>query len=371
VPLVAPALATRLGVRSGRAFIVTATSAGLRQSFIEDGKLRFARLERTADMVPQALAMFVRSETLRLSQYLTTLRVLPRDAGPVQVLVVAPAGQRAAFEQVLQSDARLVFRTVDAAEAEAAVGLRRKPKGTAGEALYLHLAAKSPPREQFASSGDRRRYIVWQLQRAVVAAGAIGFAACALFAGVKWLDVLQARGRAEQQAQEAHRAADAYARITATFPVTHTSTENLKVAVTEFTRIAQRGAAPERIFAHLSHVLEEFPQFEIDSLKWGVDLPGQGREAQRPGAPTAKPGAQGELETVEVSGRVNATQRSDYRGITAQVQRFAAALGTAGFQLTRTQLPFDVTSEGTLTGDIGGAETDAPRFTIVFTRKMP
>ena len=370
VPLLAPALAARLGVRSGRAFIVTATSAGLRQSFVEDGKLRFARLERTGEMVPQALAMFVRSETLRLSQYLTTLRVLPREAsGPVQVLVVAPAGQRATFEQVLQSDARLVFRTVDAAEAEAAVGLRRKPRGAAGEALYLHLAAKNPPREQFASSSERRRYTIWQLQRATVAAGVLGFAACALFAGTKWLDVMQARERAQQQAQEAHRAADAYARITATFPVTNTSTENLKVAVTEFTRIAQRGAAPERVFAHLSHVLEEFPQFEIDSLRWGVGLPG--REAQRAVAPPVKPDAQGDLETVEVSGRVNATQRSDYRGITAQVQRFAAALGTAGFQLARTQLPFDVTSEGTLTGDIGGAETDAPRFTIVFTRKMP
>jgi hypothetical protein len=313
--------------------------------------------------------MFVRSETLRLSQYLTTLRVLPRDAGPVQVLVVAPAGQRAAFEQVLQSDARLVFRTVDAAEAEAAVGLKRKPQGTAGEGLYLHLAAKNPPREQFASSTERRRYVVWQLQRAVVAAGALGFVACALFAGMKWLDVMQARSRAELQAQEAHRAADAYARITATFPVTHTSTENLKVAVTEFTRIAQRGAAPERIFAHLSRVLEEFPQFEIDSLKWGTGRPDG--QAPRAAGAAPKPDPQGEFETVEVSGRVNATQRSDYRGITAQVQRFAAALGTAGFQLTRTQLPFDVTSEGTLTGDIGGAETDAPRFTIVFTRKMP
>jgi hypothetical protein len=371
VPLLAPALAARLGVRSGRAFIVTPTSAGLRQSFIEDGKLRFARLERTPDMAPQALAMFVRSETLRLSQYLTTLRVLPRDAGPVQVLVVAPAGQRAAFEQVLQSDARLVFRTLDMAQAEAAAGLRRKPQSTAGEALYLHLAAKQPPREQFASSSERRSYIVWQLQRALVAAGAIGFAACALFAGVKWLDVVQARGRADLQAQEASRAADAYARITATFPVTHTSTENLKVAVTEFTRLAQRGVVAERVFAHLSRVLEDFPQFEIDTLRWGAARPGEARDAARPAAPAPKPEAQGELETVEVSGRVNATQRSDYRGITAQVQRFAAALGTAGFQLTRTQLPFDVTSEGTLTGDIGGAETDAPRFTIVFTRKVP
>ena len=56
------------------------------------------------------------------------------------------------------------------------------------------------------------------------------------------------------------------------------------------------------------------------------------------------------------------------------MQRFAAALGgSAGYQLVRTQLPFDITSQGTLTGDIGGgADTgEAPRFTIVLARKLP
>ena len=74
-----------------------------------------------------------------------------------------------------------------------------------------------------------------------------------------------------------------------------------------------------------------------------------------------------------ITGRMNATQRDDYRGITAQVQRFASALGgSSGYELVRTQLPFDVTSEGTLTGDIGGAESaDAPRFTIVLARRLP
>jgi hypothetical protein len=70
---------------------------------------------------------------------------------------------------------------------------------------------------------------------------------------------------------------------------------------------------------------------------------------------------------------VNATQRNDYRAITGQVQRFAAALAGSGYQLLRTQLPFDVTSEGTLSGDIGtGPDTgEAPRFTIVIARSLP
>ena len=74
----------------------------------------------------------------------------------------------------------------------------------------------------------------------------------------------------------------------------------------------------------------------------------------------------------EISGRVNATQRNDYRGITAQVQAFATALASAGYQLVRTQLPFDVTSAGTLTGDIGGRDSgEAPRFTITLARGLP
>ncbi|MBL7406383.1 hypothetical protein INQ30_29160, partial [Escherichia coli] len=70
----------------------------------------------------------------------------------------------------------------------------------------------------------------------------------------------------------------------------------------------------------------------------------------------AKPQAPGDVAVrLELSGRVNATECNDYRGITAQVRRFAGALGASGYQLVRTELPFDITSEGTLTGDIGGS----------------
>ena len=379
VPLLAPALAARLGVKDGRALIVTANRAGLRQCYVDQGRLRFARLERTVDMVPQALAMFVRSETQRLAQYLVTLRALPRDGAPVQVLVIAPPGMRAAFEQALVSDARLQFRTLDQPEAQQAVKLAAVPDGTQAEALFLHLAAKKPPAEQFASREDRRRFVVWQLQRFVVAAGALGLAVCAAFGGWRWLDVMQVRDQVVAERAAAQSAAQQYERITSTFPVTQTSTENMKVAVVEFRRIAERSALPDTAFAHLSAVLAQFPQMEIDGLLWRVGRAGelQGRPGQTLTAPAAPGAAKNEASGdsavfFEVSGQVNATQRNDYRGITAQVQRFAAALAGGGYELARTQLPFDVTSEGTLTGDIGGAETgEAPRFTVTVMRRLP
>jgi hypothetical protein len=280
------------------------------------------------------------------------------------VLVVAPPGQRTAFEQALQSDTRLLFRTLDAAEATRAAGLRRFPEGSGAEALYLHLAATKPPREQFASRTERRRYFMWQVQRGIVAAGALGLAACMVYAGTRWLDAVETAEATRAQIQQATQSAAQIQRITAAFPATHTSAENLKIAVNEFTRIAQQSALPERAFLHVSRVLESYPQFEIDGLNWSVIR-----------SPATDPkAAAAAAETIELSGRVNATRRSDYRAITAQMQQFAGALGgDSGYALVRTQLPFDITSEGTLTGDIGrGADSgEAPRFTIVLSRKLP
>lgn len=386
VPLLAPALASRIarkiGLKSNRIFVVSMNSAGLRQSYIEDGRLRFARLERTVEMDSEALSAFVRSETLRLMQYLSSLRVLPRDGPPITAIVIAPPGQREIFEKSLPSDTRLTFRTVDLAEAARFAGVKGAD-GVGAEQLYLHLLAKRAPKDQFARSEDRRGYLFWQLQRGVVAAGAIGLAGCLAFAGFKWLDVVSIRDQTDLQQHEARAAEQEYQRITSTFPVTQTTTENLKVTVNEFRTMAARSATPGPSFAHLSKALEQFPQIELDQLIWRVDLPSAAEKKAGPAPVAVVPTATGTpppaggigagdfVQILEISGHVSSTQRSDYRAVTAQVQRFADALAGQAYEILRTQLPFDTTSEGTLSGDIGSSEdSENPRFTITVARRI-
>lgn len=385
VPLVAPSLAARLaakvGVKSNRLFVVSMNSAGLRQTFIEDGKLRFARLERTSEMSPQAHAAFVRSETLRLVQYLSSLRVLPREGPPITAIVITPAGQREVFEQTLPSDGRITFRPIDLPEAARLSGVKGAD-GIGAEQLYLNQLASRPPKDQFARNDDRKGYLLWQLRRGVVAAGALGLAACMLFAGIKWLEVLDVRNQTDGQLREARAAEQEYQRVTATFPVTLTSTENLKVTVNGFRTIADGSSAPGPAFVHVSRALEQFPQIELDQLAWRVDRadafakPPAGQSERRPRAepgPATAAAAQAEhMQMLEISGHVNSTQRSDYRAITAQVQSFADALqADRSYDVVRTQLPFDTTSAGTLSGDMGSSEhSDTPRFTITVMRRL-
>jgi hypothetical protein len=179
-------------------------------------------------------------------------------------------------------------------------------------------------------------------------------------------DVAQVRADSRANREE-------YGRITATFPVTQTTTENMRATVVEFTKIAQRSGSPEQTLRYVSQVLNDFPQIEINSLLWQLERPDAAKPAAAP-AGAATPASPAQVEVLEISGRVPTMARSDYRAITAEVQRFAEALGgNPKYQVQRTALPFDVTSEGTLSGDIGAASEggEAPRFTIYLARGLP
>ena len=380
-PLLAPALAARLGGRGGSCLVVTVNRAGLRQSFLEDGKLRFSRLERIASMDAVALAMLIRTETVRLAQYLQTMRALPREGPPIQAIVVAPRGMLDEFERTLVSDTRLAFKCAEFEQALRAAGVKRAPADSGGEQLYLQLAVTRPPKEQFARREDRRGYFLWRLQHAIVALGVAGFAACALYAGALWLDLANLRELTEIQRRDAALATREYERITAAFPSTQTSTGNLRATVVEFLAIASRTSSPEASLKYLARVLDRFPQITLEQVVWRIERAGEGSAAKPapaapatpPGAPAAGPPAGEAAQVLEISGRVNAIQRSDYRAITTEVQRFAdALLADPAYRIVRTQLPFDMSPEGTLTGTSGQSDQgDAPRFSIALARKVP
>jgi hypothetical protein len=88
------------------------------------------------------------------------------------------------------------------------------------------------------------------------------------------------------QRREAQEATQQYERITASFPVTQTTTDNLKATVVEFTKIAAQSASPEPALVYLSQVVEKFPQMEIESVQWRI-----GKSGVREDPAAAKPAA--------------------------------------------------------------------------------
>jgi hypothetical protein len=77
------------------------------------------------------------------------------------------------------------------------------------------------------------------------------------------------------------------------------------------------------------------------------------------------------VQVAEISGRLIIPQASDYRAVTALVTQFTDALrARPGTELTRTQLPFDINAEKSLSGDIGAARREeVPQFSVAITKR--
>jgi hypothetical protein len=382
VPLLAPAVIKKLGFTQKRFLLVSRQQAGIRQSFVDNGQIRFSRLGQIEgdDMAVRAHALA--AETSRLQQYLVNMRMLTRDGGPLDVIVLSPDESLAQFQAACANTAQLTYTVLSIGDACKRAGLKGAPAQLLAERLFLHILATSKPGQQFAVDEHRRFYNVWRARIATYATGAAVFAACALLAGVKLLDFYGVQSQASSDQQQERRLNDQYARLQAQFPKTPASTENLKALVKNYIQLQRQSVSIDKILVEISRALTAVPQIEIERIEWQIGAsPGRtpaqpGTGAPPPPPPAAAAGDKGDsdplYEVVQLNGIVNAAQASDFRNITRLVNQFTDALrARPGVEVTGTQLPFDLTAEKSISGDIGAArEAQIPRFTITFNRRV-
>jgi hypothetical protein len=378
VALVAASVGKRLGFKGARYVFVSLQQAGLRQSYFENGRVRFSRLGRVDFSDPRAIAQDCAAESVRIHQYLVNTRILPRDAPPLDVLVLAPSEHKALYNAACVNSERLQFHVHDLDTVGRSVGLRSVPAETLAEGLFLHVLADSPPREQYADDGLRRFYHLWRARVGLVAAGLATFGFCLVVSAAKLLDVYQLDEQAATDRRQETRMSEQYARLQTSFPRTPTSTENLKAIVKNYRTLLRQSASPGSMLVEISEAVTALPQIEIDRIDWeigsGAKTPA-GREAAKaapaPSAPVDPTGAEFQVQTAEISGKLILPQASDYRAVTALVNEFTEALRRKpGTEVIRTQLPFDINAEKSISGDIGAARSEeVPRFSVSASKR--
>jgi uncharacterized membrane-anchored protein YhcB (DUF1043 family) len=381
VATVAASVGKRLRFKKDRYIIVSLQEAGLRQSYIENGRIRFSRLGRGDFSDPRAIAQDCAAEASRIQQYLVNTRILPREASPLNVIVLAPSEHKALYDAACVSSARLQFHVYDLDKIAIGLGLKSAPVEALAEALFLHVLAESAPREQFADDGLRRFYDLWRARVGLVTAGAMAFGICLLFSAVRLIDANQVNEQARNDRLQETLASQEYSRLQTRFPKTPTSSENLKAMVKNYRGLLQHTASPAGMFVEISEAVTSLPQIEIDRIDWEVGAGGKsaGREASKafPASPaqpgqTRSTGPEAQVETAEISGKLIVQQASDYRAVSALVNRFSEALSRkAGTEVTRAQLPFDINAEKSLSGDIGAArKEEVPQFSVMVTKRV-
>lgn len=379
--LLAPALIKDAGLKVPRCLLVSVQQTGLRQTYVEDGKIRFSRVGRLNLDDAAAVAATCAAESARLQQYLVTMRQLPTASTPIDVMVLAAAKHHAAITQACRDSEVLRYHIINAEEQCRTAGLKGFPPDAPCDALFLRVVAKAPPAEQFAQEQHRHHFRLWQISRGLYATGLAALAAGLLFAGARLLQVYLLHGQIQSDQARYQTLSAEYARVTATFPKTPTSTENLKATIREYRLLQTETGTPADLFIQISKALDAFPQVEIERIQWRVGkLPteaGAKSDASKPPAAPAAAGAPADADAeyalAVVSARVVGARRVDLRAITDMASQFIAALRKIP-QLTATgvRMPFAVTAQDTLTGAIGSerAIAEDASFSVTVAKRL-
>lgn len=366
-PLLAPSLAKRIKIGAPRCLLVSVGRAGIRQTFLEDGKLRFSRLSPLTAGAAGETARACAAETARLYQYLAGQRVVIQTT-PLPVLILAERSHHAAFQATCASSEELDYHFIDLAATQRQCGLKQPADAASGDLLFLHLLAQQPPAQQFAPAVDRHFYRLGRTRLALTSAGALALMGCLLFAARDLYDVHVAHVETLGLADQAQVDAQRYADILNGLPPMPTSLNNLRAVVTRYKGMEARTASPDAMMLQISRALDASPQIEIERIEWETtahpDDPTQ--DLRRMGTSQAQPPT-GLYAVATIAGMLPQTDAGNQRAMLQAVNDFAGELSrSAGLRVSVLRMPLDVESAKTLRGggEIDAVAPEAPRFSL-------
>ena len=327
----------RLKFDSGAVLLVSHQSSGLRQSFFQDGQLRFSRLTPLFDHAPERLAEAFRIETNKTRQFMVSSRLMMRGA-KVHVMVLANAENLAGLQGELEDSAEVGYRAMSIEQARDILGAGQFD--TTGECnpLYLALLASGRVDSHFPLRDQRHYYQLLQTRIALHwLSGAVVIGALA-WAGLDVLTILDLRREAARMELEAAATDSRYRAIVKDMPATAVTPHNMKSVVDIENMISQNVPLPTLQLAAISAVLNNLPELRITRVNWQaveaavLSAPADAAAVAAPAAPGDFPRPPGQVGIPDKTGQVVLLEgeiipfTGDYRAAIDSVNRLAAQL---------------------------------------------
>ncbi len=354
IPLLAGALAADLaansGVGSGPMLLVTLTSGGLRQSFFNDGSLRFSRLTPLPSASMEQSAGACAREAESTYHYLVGQRQISRGT-PLTTLVLAHPEEISVFRNHCRDSEDVRFGFIDLLREAEKSGLKSIPGNSQSEALFLHLMVKHRPHVQFAHDKERRFFQLWQIGSALKSGGALILLGCLLFSGMQSLEGYRLDGETRLVRFQSEGNRQRYATIMAAQPPLPASIDRLSTLISRYDDLEKRSASLEPMFRRISHALQGSPGIQINRIEWRIDA--------------------GPAVISDVYAQLPSDLGHDKRAHLTAIQAFKADLGKDVATETHIlKMPFDTAPEKSLKGshDIAASD-DTTSFSLRLLEK--
>jgi hypothetical protein len=321
--------------------------AGLRQTYFNNKSLHFSRLIpiNTGDSFSESVA----TETPRTQQYLKSLS-LPPPGEVLDVFIICHTRDRQDLQSRLVSSSELRYTYLDIQELGKRVKSRDSFADSDATPLFLHLLASKPPGSHYANSEHTHFYLLWQLRFFMFVLAALIFSISVLWSGMAFwqgqgyvtdTDPLNAQTeRLNQQTQKIQRS----------FANTSVPAADMKTAVLLARKLNKYTPPAEEFLQGLTLVLDRFTRIKVDQLAW--------QTSAADAASSAYP-----AQVITFDGSLT-DFGNNYRIALDYLDRFQQALMQQGYTVIVQKLPLDITSKGSLSGDIRKSDDNPALFTL-------
>jgi hypothetical protein len=376
LPFVLARLAEKMVDKTKPVLLLSITRAGLRQTFFDNGQLRFSRLTQMATGMIGEVATACGTETRKIYQYLAGQRLVARDA-PLQTLVLAHPNHFAIIGDRCETTPERQVQMVDLLAEAKKYGLKEMPADSHGDALFLHLLARHTPAEQFAPPPERRQFRLWQTRVGLnVVAGTI-LVACLAYAGFQMTRQVELSTENSLLETEVELGKRRYNGMLQGLPAVPIGFDNLRALTDRYEALDKRSPGPEPAFLHISRALGRSPKVELSRLEWWIAsspdeaLPaGAARTGAGRGA-TGGPAASGPgYAIVTIQAQLPLSMASDHRSQLDTVNTFAETLRDADTQVQIVTFPFETESGKSIRSSDASSLVDPPRFVLRMARKL-
>lgn len=271
--------------------------SGLRQTYIQDGRLKFSRVTSLATVRAGSLAETIVAECSHTRQYLERLKLLPRDQ-PLDIHISVQGEIQEEIGEGLEDSALFRFHFHETGIVAAEFGIDPVLEDGQGVVfLALMQALRTKGLFNIYGSGSVTRYYRLRQIRWGLIVGTSLFFVVALVIGLSLLaDGFKQRGEQKRLEQEAKQLEQQYQALQQNIPESPLPAKAMQNVVESVEKIQRQAASPMEMMGLVSRALTACPDIRLQKLDWKLAVVTSGSEAGGEGtADAGQPVVSGEV----------------------------------------------------------------------------
>ena len=354
------------------------SASGLRQSYMQNGRLRMSRLMPMIDIKPRQLAYFYLVETEKTRMYLLSQRSMPINAA-LQMVLPALNGTHQEIARSISQEQGMDCKTVDILAYARHNNLAAEMMKANPELLHMQLLAKGNLPDNLAPVELKKVYNLNSVRTKINLASACIVAAGVLASGYFFWQGQKLQSALQQASEQTQQQQQQYEQVAKNFPDTPIAASELKVAA-ELAQIIQNNSqSPRPLMQALSTAFETTPEISLTRMRWMLsptaDVKDEDSSSTLISTNAASTPSNADSTTLLQIGFVDAEVRGftgDYRAALSSVNKLVSRLleNSLVDTVTVLQEPVNVSSLANLQGSTTDESASSERPPAIFKLKV-